>query len=306
MRQLIATGWMHNRLRLIVASFLVKDLHLEWTRGAKHFMDHLIDGDLANNQHGWQWTAGTGTDAAPYYRVFNPTLQGKKFDPDGDYVRRWVPELKGLSAKEIHEPWKLDPPPEDYPAPIVDHDAERKEALARLPGGLTPRPEGEPHVSAEVDRPRPRRHRRGGGLGTDVRSRWYDRLDKPAWQPPGWAFGPGMDHALHPHRRRRRPARIDRIEDDDERRAYIAALGDQPRPQHRLDVGLLHRQAAAVGAGRDPRAQRLEPRPRPAQRRGRPRRGLAARPVCGVDRRSRPRSTPRSRPATRRPDGTAV
>ncbi|MEP6632216.1 MAG: FAD-binding domain-containing protein, partial [Lapillicoccus sp.] len=96
------------------------------------FMDHLIDGDLANNQHGWQWTAGTGTDAAPYYRVFNPTLQGKKFDPHGDYVRRWVPELKALSASEIHEPWKLDPPPEDYPAPIVDHDAERKEALARL------------------------------------------------------------------------------------------------------------------------------------------------------------------------------
>ena len=122
---------MHNRLRMIVASFLVKDLHLEWTRGAKHFMDHLIDGDLANNQHGWQWTAGTGTDAAPYYRVFNPTLQGKKFDPDGDYVRRWVPELKGLSKKDIHEPWALDEPPEDYPAPIVDHADERKVALAR-------------------------------------------------------------------------------------------------------------------------------------------------------------------------------
>jgi len=131
MRQLIATGWMHNRLRMIVASFLVKDLHLEWTRGAKHFMDHLIDGDLANNQHGWQWTAGTGTDAAPYFRVFNPTLQGKKFDPDGDYVRRWVPELKGLSKKEIHEPWTLDPPPEDYPRPIVAHAQERKIALDR-------------------------------------------------------------------------------------------------------------------------------------------------------------------------------
>jgi deoxyribodipyrimidine photo-lyase len=131
MRQLLATGWMHNRLRMIVASFLVKDLHLEWTLGAKHFMDHLVDGDLANNQHGWQWTAGTGTDPAPYYRVFNPILQAKKFDPDGDYVRRWVPELRGLSAKEIHEPWTLDEPPQDYPARIVDHDVERKEALAR-------------------------------------------------------------------------------------------------------------------------------------------------------------------------------
>ncbi len=131
MRQLLAIGWMHNRVRMIVASFLVKDLHLEWTVGAKHFMDHLIDGDLANNQHGWQWTAGTGTDAAPYYRVFNPTLQAKKFDPDGDYVRRWVPELTGLSAEEIHEPWTLADPPTGYPAPIVDHDVERKEALAR-------------------------------------------------------------------------------------------------------------------------------------------------------------------------------
>jgi deoxyribodipyrimidine photo-lyase len=131
MRQLLATGWMHNRLRMIVASFLVKDLHLEWTLGAKHFMDALVDGDLANNQHGWQWTAGTGTDPAPYFRIFNPILQAKKFDPDGAYVRRWVPELTSLSAQEIHEPWKLAEPPEGYPARIVDHDTERKESLAR-------------------------------------------------------------------------------------------------------------------------------------------------------------------------------
>ncbi|HEU4999465.1 MAG TPA: deoxyribodipyrimidine photo-lyase [Lapillicoccus sp.] len=131
MRQLLGIGWMHNRLRMIVASFLVKDLHLEWTLGARHFMDYLIDGDLANNQHGWQWTAGTGTDPAPYFRIFNPVLQAKKFDPDGDFVRRWVPELKSLSAKDIHEPWTLDDPPDDYPAPIVDHDTERKESLAR-------------------------------------------------------------------------------------------------------------------------------------------------------------------------------
>ena len=93
MRQLLATGWMHNRVRMLVASFLVKDLHLPWQWGARHFMRHLVDGDLASNNHGWQWAAGTGTDAAPYFRVFNPTTQAQRFDPDGDYVRRWVPEL---------------------------------------------------------------------------------------------------------------------------------------------------------------------------------------------------------------------
>ena len=106
MRQLLAEGWMHNRVRMIVASFLVKDLHIEWTHGARHFMPHLVDGDLASNQHGWQWTAGTGTDAAPYFRIFNPVTQGRKFDPDGDYVRRWVPELRELSASPVHEPWR--------------------------------------------------------------------------------------------------------------------------------------------------------------------------------------------------------
>lgn len=132
MRQLLAEGWMHNRVRMVVASFLVKDLHLEWTQGAQHFMDHLIDGDLANNQHGWQWTAGTGTDAAPYFRVFNPVAQGEKFDPDGDYVRRWVPQLRGIAGAAVHAPWTLDPPPAGYPAPIIDHAVERREALERL------------------------------------------------------------------------------------------------------------------------------------------------------------------------------
>jgi deoxyribodipyrimidine photo-lyase len=131
MRQLLAEGWMHNRVRMIVASFLVKDLHVEWMLGARHFMRHLIDADLASNSHGWQWVAGTGTDAAPYFRIFNPTLQGKKFDPDGNYVRRWVPELSHLSAKIIHEPW-LDPngAPASYPAPLVDHATERDATLA--------------------------------------------------------------------------------------------------------------------------------------------------------------------------------
>jgi deoxyribodipyrimidine photo-lyase len=94
-------------------------------------MHLLVDGDLANNQHGWQWTAGTGTDPSPYFRIFNPTKQAATFDPEGAYVRRWVPELKALSAHEIHEPWTLDEPPKDYPARIVDHDTERKESLAR-------------------------------------------------------------------------------------------------------------------------------------------------------------------------------
>lgn len=132
MRQLLATGWMHNRVRMIVASFLVKDLHLEWTDGAAHFMHHLVDGDIASNQHGWQWVAGCGTDAAPYFRVFNPILQGVKFDPQGDYVRRYVEELRGVPGKAVHQPWDLaDGLPEDYPDRIVDHFVERDAALAR-------------------------------------------------------------------------------------------------------------------------------------------------------------------------------
>ena len=115
MRQLRATGWMHNRVRMIVASFLVKDLHVEWQHGARHFMRWLVDGDLASNQHGWQWVAGCGTDAAPYFRVFNPTTQGRKFDPDGSYVRRWVPEL--AEVEDPHDPVAVD----GYPEPIVDH-----------------------------------------------------------------------------------------------------------------------------------------------------------------------------------------
>ncbi|MGI8881556.1 MAG: cryptochrome/photolyase family protein [Jatrophihabitans sp.] len=130
MRQLLAQGWMHNRVRMIVASFLVKDLHLEWKAGAQHFMQHLVDGDLASNQHGWQWTAGTGTDAAPYYRIFNPVTQGLKFDPDGEYVRRWIPELAALTGKTAHEPWKHGGAA-GYPEPIVDHALERQVALDR-------------------------------------------------------------------------------------------------------------------------------------------------------------------------------
>ena len=133
MRQLVSTGWMHNRSRMVVASFLVKDLHLEWQHGARFFSQHLIDYDIASNSHGWQWTAGCGTDASPYYRVFNPIEQGKRFDADGDYIRKYVPELAHLSANEIHEPWLyLDGYSNGYPERIVDHAAERIESLARL------------------------------------------------------------------------------------------------------------------------------------------------------------------------------
>jgi deoxyribodipyrimidine photo-lyase len=132
MRQLHGEAHVHNRVRMIVASFLVKDLHVDWRRGARYFMQHLVDGDLASNNHGWQWVAGTGTDASPYYRVFNPTRQGKEFDPDGDYVRRWVPELRDVPSRYVHEPW-LAPGgvPDGYPLPVVDHAEERRVALER-------------------------------------------------------------------------------------------------------------------------------------------------------------------------------
>jgi deoxyribodipyrimidine photo-lyase len=132
MRQLAHEGWMHNRVRMITASFLTKDLHVWWPVGARHFLDQLVDGDVASNNHGWQWVAGTGTDASPYFRVFNPVTQGIKFDPDGDYVRRWVPELQHLSGALAHEPWRSDVGYErDYPLRIVDHAEERKDALER-------------------------------------------------------------------------------------------------------------------------------------------------------------------------------
>jgi deoxyribodipyrimidine photo-lyase len=132
MRQLLGEGWMHNRLRMITASFLTKDLHVRWTIGARHFLDHLVDGDIASNSHGWQWVAGTGTDAAPYFRVLNPVRQGLRFDPAGDYVRRWVPELAHVPGAAVHEPWLLENGyDEGYPQRLVDHDAERREALTR-------------------------------------------------------------------------------------------------------------------------------------------------------------------------------
>jgi deoxyribodipyrimidine photo-lyase len=132
MRQLKQTGWMHNRVRMIVASFLVKDLHIHWRHGADWFMKHLLDGDIASNSHGWQWTAGCGTDASPYYRIFNPMMQAEKFDPNAEYVHKYIPELKHLAGIKAHTPWdQPDGYINDYPQRMVDHSEEREETLRR-------------------------------------------------------------------------------------------------------------------------------------------------------------------------------
>ncbi|MDL2717276.1 MAG: deoxyribodipyrimidine photo-lyase [Acidobacteriota bacterium] len=132
MRQLLAEGWMHNRVRMVVASFLTKDLRVDWRRGESFFRRHLADGDPASNSGGWQWAAGSGTDAQPFFRIFNPVLQGRKFDPDAAYVKRWIPELANVAAApgDLHAPWTLETPPPGYPAPIVDHFAAKATALA--------------------------------------------------------------------------------------------------------------------------------------------------------------------------------
>ena len=132
MRQLLATGFMHNRLRMLSASFLVKDLGIDWRRGEAWFARHLLDFDLAANNGGWQWSASTGTDAAPYFRIFNPISQSQKFDPDGQFIRQWVPELAGLNKRDIHDPSALGGlfAPAGYPRPIVDLSRSRERALA--------------------------------------------------------------------------------------------------------------------------------------------------------------------------------
>ncbi len=152
MRELWALGWMHNRVRMVVASFLVKHLQVSWREGAAWFWDTLVDADLACNTMGWQWTAGCGVDAAPYFRIFNPITQGEKFDPSGDYVRRWVPELAGLPNKWLNRPWEAPPEvlrdagvvlEETYPKPLVDHRTARETALdayASIKGKSTARP----------------------------------------------------------------------------------------------------------------------------------------------------------------------
>lgn len=129
MRQLNGEGWMHNRARMIVASFLTKDLLIDWREGERYFMRRLLDGDTAANNGGWQWAAGTGTDAQPYFRIFNPILQSKKFDPTGAFIRHWVPELRDVPDAFIHEPWRMPTPPRGYPPPMIDHDMARARTL---------------------------------------------------------------------------------------------------------------------------------------------------------------------------------
>ena len=141
MRELWTTGWVHNRVRMIAASFLVKHLLIDWRQGEAWFWDTLVDADPANNAVNWQWVAGSGADAAPYFRIFNPVLQGERFDPDGVYVKRWVPELSGLSSSLVHRPWAATPAQlaaagvrlgEAYPNRIIEHDEARRRALAAL------------------------------------------------------------------------------------------------------------------------------------------------------------------------------
>jgi deoxyribodipyrimidine photo-lyase len=140
MRQLADIGWIHNRARMVAASFLVKDLHVDWRRGETVFMQGLIDGDPANNNGGWQWVASTGTDAAPYFRVMNPVKQAKRYDPEGIYVKRYVPELRRVPLEYIHEPWLMDPEQQkrlgcrigiEYPERIVDHVLRQRAIVAR-------------------------------------------------------------------------------------------------------------------------------------------------------------------------------
>lgn len=148
MRMLNATGWMHNRARMIVASFLTKDLLIDWRQGERYFMQQLIDGDSASNVGGWQWAAGVGADAQPFFRVFNPTLQGRRFDPEGVFVKQWLPELRNVPIELVHEPWKLSRTDQrkygviigrDYPVPIVDHAFARDRALRHYRQRSNPR-----------------------------------------------------------------------------------------------------------------------------------------------------------------------
>lgn len=192
MRQLVETGWVHNRARMIVASFLVKDLLIDWRRGETVFMRHLLDGDPASNNGGWQWTAGTGTDAAPYFRVFNPTTQAKRFDPQGEYIRRWLPKLRDVPNARIHEPWKMTDAEQaaagcrigaDYPEPRIDHGARRKEVLTRYRAVSAP-----PNRSRRAEAPRPpdpQKSHSGPEPGESRRAAVIELRRQPGAERPG-------------------------------------------------------------------------------------------------------------------------
>lgn len=141
MRQLTHIGWMHNRCRMIVASFLSKDLLIDWRMGERHFMENLVDGDFASNNGGWGFSASVGVDPQPYFRIFNPTLQSERFDPEGHYIRKWVPELANVEGKAIHDPWNRGSEDiakkEGYPMPIVEHKNSRDLALSAYKDGLS-------------------------------------------------------------------------------------------------------------------------------------------------------------------------
>jgi len=141
MRQLTGMGWMHNRCRMIVASFLAKDLLLDWRMGERYFMEHLVDGDFASNNGGWGFAASVGVDPQPYFRIFNPLLQSEKFDPDGEYIRKWVPELRDIEGNAIHDPYGRGAGPQakraGYPKPIVEHKGARERALAAYKKGIS-------------------------------------------------------------------------------------------------------------------------------------------------------------------------
>ncbi len=165
MRQLAETGWMHNRLRMIVAMFLTKDLFIDWRLGERHFMRHLVDGDLASNNGGWQWSASTGTDAAPYFRIFNPVAQSRRWDPEGAFVRRFVPELADVPADRIHEPDEATRRRAGYPAPIVDHAAARAYVLSVFRPGAAAASSGGLPRATEPARKSPRGRGTPGGAG---------------------------------------------------------------------------------------------------------------------------------------------